>query len=160
VCLPERTYYSRKNLLACESMKTCTLCGSEFEPTKNNIRKGFWNCPECCNAKLRDYRARRKAAGFKRKSYSVYTPARKIYNRTIARLRWRNPLERPKMQARYALNQAVRKGRIRRQNCSNCGTDKNVQGHHVDYTKPLEVAWLCRSCHSSLHHGSHCDALG
>jgi hypothetical protein len=37
--------------------------------------------------------------------------------------------------------------------CVNCGSDEYVEGHHPDYTKKLEVIWLCRSCHHKLHPG-------
>ena len=38
-------------------------------------------------------------------------------------------------------------------NCDVCGSDKSVDAHHEDYTKPLEVDWLCRKCHIQLHRG-------
>ena len=31
-----------------------------------------------------------------------------------------------------------------------CGVVK-VQAHHEDYTKPLEVTWLCSACHAKVH---------
>lgn len=45
----------------------------------------------------------------------------------------------------------VRKGRLTRQPCQKCGSTHYVQGHHEDYSKPLEVQWLCRSCHNEVH---------
>ena len=41
---------------------------------------------------------------------------------------------------------AKRNGTLVAQPCKECG-DTNVQAHHEDYSKPLEVIWLCR-----IHH--------
>lgn len=41
--------------------------------------------------------------------------------------------------------------------CEQCGKpagDNPLDGHHHDYSKPLEVIWLCRSCHK-FEHGSY-----
>lgn len=38
--------------------------------------------------------------------------------------------------------------------CENCSKEgKRLIGHHEDYNKPLEVIWLCKSCHMRLRHG-------
>ena len=38
------------------------------------------------------------------------------------------------------------------ENCETCGVlDTWLQRHHDDYSKPLEVRWLCRSCHQKHH---------
>jgi hypothetical protein len=43
---------------------------------------------------------------------------------------------------------AVKSGRLIRPNhCSKCGVICKPEGHHEDYSKPLEVQWLCRRCH-------------
>lgn len=46
---------------------------------------------------------------------------------------------------------AVKYGKLEKQPCEVCGTTKNVDAHHDDYEKPLEVRWLCKS-HHKLHH--------
>jgi hypothetical protein len=35
--------------------------------------------------------------------------------------------------------------------CEKCGSVRNLERHHADYGKPLEVQTLCRSCHGQLH---------
>ena len=52
--------------------------------------------------------------------------------------------------ARTAVGNAVRDGKLQKEPCLFCGTAK-VHGHHRDYSKPLEVIWLCARCHNRLH---------
>lgn len=37
-----------------------------------------------------------------------------------------------------------------RKPCQECSTP-NAQMHHEDYTRPLDVTWLCSSCHGKAH---------
>jgi hypothetical protein len=52
--------------------------------------------------------------------------------------------------ARKAVQQAVKRGDLVRLPCEVCGSPKSA-GHHDDYSKPLEVRWLCRTHHDELH---------
>lgn len=49
---------------------------------------------------------------------------------------------------------AIRSGiLVRPPNCSVCDRgDIRIIGHHDDYTKPLDVRWLCDQCHYDFHH--------
>jgi len=58
---------------------------------------------------------------------------------------------REKTIAQNRLNHAISKGRIARQPCEVCGTDQKVHAHHHDYSKPLDVHWLCYVCHKAAH---------
>lgn len=53
--------------------------------------------------------------------------------------------------ANIILGNAIRSGRIKKQPCERCSSTVNIHGHHEDYTKPLDVNWLCPLCHSQLH---------
>ena len=44
---------------------------------------------------------------------------------------------------------AIRLGMIQKEPCRVCGGPS--QAHHHDYTKPLEVTWLCRKHHMENH---------
>ncbi len=45
----------------------------------------------------------------------------------------------------------LRRGKIKKENCCFCGSDKS-QMHHDDYSKPLEIKWVCRECHMKRVH--------
>ncbi len=55
-----------------------------------------------------------------------------------------------KYTARNRLHAAVRDGRLEKQPCESCGNEK-VHAHHDDYSKPLNVRWLCAVCHGIEH---------
>lgn len=46
---------------------------------------------------------------------------------------------------------AIRLGVLVRQPCEVCGVNQ-VEAHHVDYSRPLEVQWLCAIHHRVKHH--------
>ena len=61
-------------------------------------------------------------------------------------------LNRQKMLARLAVYKAVKTGRITRPAaCTTCHRVGPVEAHHEDYSRRLDVAWLCRACHALAH---------
>lgn len=57
-----------------------------------------------------------------------------------------------KLKARRAVAYAVKMGKLKKPSeCECCGSEKRLEGHHIDYNQPLEVEWLCRKCHMLLH---------
>lgn len=52
--------------------------------------------------------------------------------------------------AHYTVGNAIKYGKLVRQPCEVCGLPE-AQAHHDDYSKPLEVRWLCVKCHNEYH---------
>ncbi len=61
-----------------------------------------------------------------------------------------------KQKAYRAVRTAVETGALTRPSvCERCGLDPGtrrdgrslIQGHHHDYSKPLDVEWICQKCH-------------
>lgn len=60
----------------------------------------------------------------------------------------------------YTLDNAVKDGRvIRPSKCSICNKSCTPDGHHEDYSLPLAVIWMCRSCHISYHNEQKKEAV-
>jgi hypothetical protein len=63
------------------------------------------------------------------------------------------PEERKKSNCRSYLHVYVKRGRIVKAGCAICGSTDKVEGHHNDYSKPLDVVWLCRGHHVMVTQG-------
>lgn len=60
------------------------------------------------------------------------------------KLRWK---------AGYYVSLAVFFGDLVPKPCEVCGAKEEIQAHHTDYLRPLDVTWLCRQHHSAVHGG-------
>lgn len=106
-------------------------------------------CKECNKREVQENYAKRRL------QYSAYDqkrrqdPARK--QRQLEYQRARRQREPEKESARRKVAYAIRKGHLIRQVCEKCSNPKS-QAHHDDYSKPLNVRWLCFEHHRE-HHG-------
>ena len=56
--------------------------------------------------------------------------------------------------AHIAVQSALKSGALVKGPCEICGTTEGrIDAHHDDYSKPLEVRFLCRLHHVRLHKG-------
>lgn len=59
---------------------------------------------------------------------------------------------REKRNAAAAVQRAVTMGKLAKPtHCELCNQPAYLVGHHEDYSKRLEVKWICQSCHRYIH---------
>lgn len=73
---------------------------------------------------------------------------KQVTTKAIAEWRKNNP---EKNKAHRAVFCALRNGTLFREPCEHCPEHNwDVQAHHPDYSKPLQVVWLCRKHHQLI----------
>lgn len=121
-------------------MKTCKTCNetkelSEFYKGSAYADGHINNCKECHGAYMAAYKRSPEGAASKRES----------------NYRYRNKYP-VKARAAYLMHDAIKEGKlIKPDHCEACLIHCIPQGHHSDYTKPLDVHWLCQTCHTKEH---------
>jgi hypothetical protein len=56
--------------------------------------------------------------------------------------------------AHLQLERNVKNGNvIKPKACQCCGKEARLEAHHMDYSRKLDVIWLCVSCHRQYHLG-------
>lgn len=73
------------------------------------------------------------------------------------RAHWRRKYvhNRHKVSAQHKVFRALKNGRlIRPPECSCCRRPCKPQAHHADYTRPLDVVWVCAQCHNNITRGA------
>ncbi len=105
-------------------------------------------CKECSKVDVRTNRAKRRAY------YSEYEKIRsqreerkRDASANLQNSRKKNP---DQYKARTAVSNAVRCGKMKRLPCEVCGSLES-EAHHEDYSKPLDVVWLCFKHHREIH---------
>ena len=144
-------------------MKNCRNCQSEFEPSERQLKKFDYLCPPCLKEDGIRYRQSKRDRGlpvsgtrmprsYHAKYEAVYMASAEHLKKAAEnqrRYRKDNKL-RPHHEARWAVAKAIKKGILSRMPCEVCGKIE-VDAHHEDYSKPLDVKWLCRNHHAEHH---------
>lgn len=104
-------------------------------------------CKEC--TRLDSRRSRNRRLQYYRQ-YDLRRAAHPARKAAVAAFQ-RSESQRAKKAARSTLGHALAAGRVVKGPCARCGTRINVQAHHHDYSKPLDVTWECRECHFGEH---------
>jgi hypothetical protein len=162
---PESTRFRRVNLLRAHGSPTnylysnhgcrCQSCrgaASDYGHSRREIHAEYmiaWRkknplSVKATSARQRDTQEKRKKVAARHRAWRAANPgSRKEENR---RFREEHP---DRVRVYWKVDNAIRSGRLVPEPCHICG-DKAV-AHHQDYSKPLEVEWLCPYHHSKAH---------
>ena len=137
------------------AMKKCSGCGrllplSEFSKKKGSSDGLQSRCRKCfSNYNKARYLSNPSKFKADVRRYREENPERELATRIKSCER--KPTHK---NAYMAVDAALRCGvLIRPQVCSGCGcpdTEHRIEAHHHDYTKPLDVIWLCPTCHDRV----------
>jgi len=134
-------------------IRTCSKCKLEKENTlefftllkftQNGVYREYFSrrCRDCQNEY---HRLKRQRPDVKKRQVQYVMKHQRKYKD--------DPVFKLKLRARERLREQIRRGKIKRGDCSIC--DKpNAHAHHEDYTKALDVIWFCRQHHDAYHQG-------
>ncbi len=132
-------------------MKHCNSCDTtkedaEFHKRKASIDGLSAKCRHCQS----DYdkaRANQPNRIKARREYARTQAGKNAHERAQKKWLSNNTLKR---KAHVIVGNAIRDGRLLKEVCEDCGNTK-VHAHHDDYSKPLDVRWLCDIHHNEWH---------
>lgn len=140
-----------------EECRTCSKCGVEkrieaFSPIwdrPGNLRRRV--CRQCVAfARLKHYDpVKTKEKRLRR----LESP--EVRDAENSRCKARQQAHREQTRAKSMLHRKLKQGSIvKPSSCQDCfDSESPIEAHHPDYSKPLEVEWLCISCHRRKHLG-------
>jgi len=130
----------------------CRVCECDFPISdfyENHVRRtaDLGECKTCTKARVRS-RARLNGKVQEYERQRAKTPKARARSSAIVK-RWR--MENPAGYAAHnAVSNAVRNKTLSKEPCVFC-MSPDVHAHHRDYSRPLDVIWLCPKCHTRLH---------
>jgi len=133
--------------------KVCFKCGeikylNDFYKHSKMADGHVNKCKECNKRDVAEnYQVNREYyAKYEKSRYKRQERRRKM----LQYQRERRSLNPEKYKANNLTTNAIRDGRLTQKPCIKCGA-KKTEAHHPDYNNPLDVEWLCRSCHLAEH---------
>lgn len=118
--------------------RECLKCGAPFSPKPSAVRAGEGKyCSRACSVK-----------------FGAENPVWKGgVSSDNMRYRRRFLEKSPeKVRAQQIAQRAIQNGWLVREPCEQCGSEERIHAHHDDHSRPLDIRWLCQSCHNR-HHG-------
>jgi hypothetical protein len=129
-------------------MRRCSCC-RQFKPIEDftidrSKKSGLrYDCKDCANARQKRYRSTEAGKAIRRihRNRFASTEAGKAVQKRCLQ---KYP---EKKRARNIVTLAIKHGELTQQPCQKCGASP-AEAHHEDYSKPLEVEWLCKKHHA------------
>lgn len=139
-------------------MKLCFKCEkekslSEFYKHKQTLDGFLGKCKDCTklDSKIRNEFKMNNDPLWREKELTrqrIKTSKNRVPKNPELNNKWRK--ENPeKSKAHSAVNNAIKTGKLIKESCKICG--EIAEAHHEDYSKPLDVIWLCSQHHSERH---------
>lgn len=134
--------------------KKCSQCGDIKTLNNFQVRKASKDgltaaCKDCLRAYDRKRFLQDPKVRERHKRYQKTPAGKASISRHVKKWAGNNP---EKRKANIAVGNAVRDGRLKKPTtCTHCLKASRLHGHHEDYSKPLDVVWLCDECHRALH---------
>ena len=136
-------------------IKVCRRCEKEKSISDFYVHArmadGHLNiCKPCVKNRVRKHRKENDSVReYDRKRY--HSDSNRKFKTALNAKKW-NEKNREGYKAHYAVSNAIRDKRLTRMPCEVCGDPKS-HAHHEDYSRPLDVKWLCATHHQRYHHG-------
>lgn len=130
-------------------MKKCFKCGEEQPLSQfykhKQMGDGHLNkCKACTKRDVKEHREKNI------ERIRAYDRARGNRQALEYPKQWRekNP---EKYRAHTKVNNELRAGNLTKKPCDVCGSTDRVHAHHDDYSRPLDIRWLCATHHRQHH---------
>jgi len=122
-------------------MKTCSKCKTSQPASnfyKNKLGKdGLRSCCKKCFLVMYQSWVKKNSETIRNK-HTVYMRGYRERKRALYNSRSR---------VYHSVASALKSGKLVKGPCQICGIKENIEAHHEDYNKPLDVIWVC-----PLHH--------
>lgn len=136
--------------------RVCRICLIEKSIDDFGKHKAFRDgkhnlCRECAKKRSRDYYFNNREAV--RETHRAYRNSDR--GRRVNRIAQEN-IRIKKGNVWVEVRKAIMSGKLAKADiCQSCSIKphktSDIHGHHYDYSKPLEVVWLCTDCHMAVH---------
>lgn len=129
-----------KNCIKCEKEKPLTEFYKHSQMKDRHLNK----CKACCKVESTEHRNKNI------NQVRAYDRRRGNRQPDCYLKDWRDKFP-IKYKAITMVGNALRDLKLFKEKCEECESEDKVHAHHDDYSKPLNVRWLCPTCHSKWH---------